>query len=92
MPSLESEQISISTVTIKRQIKDLSTSFSVITIMVSEVSYSHYSPFHGSADINAVDRHGPAEVTQERIFAWRSRDTSALLLFLAVQYKHQRTV
>ena len=41
MPSLESEQISISTVTIKRQIKDLSTSFSVIT-MVSEVSYSHY--------------------------------------------------
>ena len=91
MPSLESEQISISTVTIKRQIKDLSTSFSVIT-MVSEVSYSHYSPFHGSADIIAFDRHGPAEDTHERIFAWRSRDTSALLLFLAVQHKHQRTV
>ena len=91
MPSLESEQISISTVTIKRQIKDLSTSFSVIT-MVSEVSYSHYSPFHGSADIIAVDRHGPAEVTHERIFAWRSRDTSALLLFLSVQHKHERTV
>ena len=91
MPSLESEQISISAVTIKQQNKHLSTSFSVIT-MVSEVSYSHYSPFHGSADIIAVDRHGPAEVTQERIFAWRSRDTSALLLFLAVQHKHQRTV
>ena len=91
MPSLESEQISISTVTIKQQNKHLSTSFSVIT-MVSEVSYSHSSPFHGSADIIAVDRHGPAEVTQERIFAWRSRDTSALLLFLAVQHKHQRTV
>ena len=57
MPSLESEQISISTVTIKQQNKHLSTSFSVIT-MVSEVSYSHSSPFHGSADIIAVDRHG----------------------------------
>ena len=91
MPSLESEQISISTVTIKRQIKDLSTSFSVIT-MVSEVSYSHYSPFHGSADINAVDCHGSAEVTHERILAWRSRDTSVLLLFLSVQHKHQRTI
>ena len=91
MPSLESEQISISTVTIKQQNKHLSKPFSVIT-MVSEVSYSHYSPFHGSADINAVDRHGPAEVTHERILAWRSRDTSALLLFLAVQHKHQRTV
>ena len=91
MPSLESEQISISTVTIKQQNKHLSTTFSVITT-VSEVSYSHYSPFHGSADINAVDRHGPAEVTHERILAWRSRDTSALLLFLAVQHTHQRTV
>ena len=91
MPSLESEQISISTVTIKQQNKHLPKPFSAIT-MVSEVSYSHYSPFHGSADINAVDRHGPAEVTHERIFAWRSRDISALLLFLAVQHKHQRTV
>ena len=90
MPSLESEQISISTVTIKQQNRHLSKPFSVIT-MVSEVS-CHYSPFHGSADIIAVDRHGPAEVTHERIFAWRSRDTSALLLLLAVQHKHQRTV
>ena len=40
MPSLESEQISISTVTIKQQNKHLSKPFSVTT-MVSEVSYSH---------------------------------------------------
>ena len=65
--------------------------FSVIRI-VSEVSGSHNSPFLGSADSNTVKRHGPAEVTHERIFEWPCGDTSELLLFLAVTHKHLRIV
>ena len=64
--------------------------FSVISI-VSEVSGSHNRPFLGSADSNSVRRHGPAEGTHERIFAWPCGDTSELLLFSAVPHKHLRT-
>ena len=67
------------------------TSFSVITI-VSNVPYSHISQFHDSADINAVNRYGPAEATHERIFAWPCGDTSEVVLFSSVQHKHQPTV
>ena len=47
----------------------------------SELSGSHNRPFLGSAASNAVKRHGPAEVTRERIFAWPCGDASVLQCF-----------
>ena len=64
--------------------------FSAIQIAY-ELPGSHNRPFLGSAASNAVKRHGPAEVTHERIFAWPCGDTSELLLFSAVPHKHLRT-
>ena len=58
---------------------------------VSELFGSHNSPFPISAGINVVKRHGPVEVTRELILAWANEDTSDIVLFSGVPYKHLRT-